>query len=222
MKSKFGLRHLVVALPLVLALAPSARAEVSVSIGVQLPGVRIGVNLPSYPTLAPIPGYPVYYAPQVGVNFFFYDGLYWVFQNDNWYESTWYNGPWTMMAPAKVPLFLLRVPVRYYRAPPPYFRAWVASAAPRWDQHWGRDWAEQRRGWDQWDRRHVPPRAPLPQYQSRYSGDRYPPTPIAQDLIRSHNDRYQPRDPEVRQHVQRDQRDQPRRDERRRDDRPDR
>ena len=57
-------------------------------------GVNIGIHYSTYPDLVRIPGYPVYYAPRVNSNFFFYDGLYWVFQSDNWYASSWYNGPW--------------------------------------------------------------------------------------------------------------------------------
>ena len=59
----------------------SAFAQVSVGIG--LPGVNIGINLPVYPELVPVPGYPVYYAPQVNSNYFFYDGVYWVYEGDN-------------------------------------------------------------------------------------------------------------------------------------------
>ena len=33
----------------------------------------------SAPELVVMPGYPVYYAPNVAANYFFYDGLYWVF-----------------------------------------------------------------------------------------------------------------------------------------------
>ena len=80
-------------------------------------------QLPAYPELVRVPGYPVYYAPQLNSNFFFYDGMYWVYQRDNWYASSWYNGPWGMVGPESVPLFVLRVPVRYYRTPPAYFTA---------------------------------------------------------------------------------------------------
>jgi len=178
----------------------SATAQVSVAIGV--PGVSIGINMPVYPQLVQVPGYPVYYAPSLNSNFFFYDGVYWVYQGDNWYASSWYNGPWRLVGPQYVPLFVLRIPVRYYRVPPPYFRGWHADAPPRWDEHWGHDWAQQRRGWDQWDHRSVPPRAPLPTYQRQYSGDRYPHQVEQQQALRNQNYRYQPRDPEVRQHYQ--------------------
>ena len=74
-----------------------------------------------------MPGYPVYYDPRADSNYFFYDGLYWVYQEDNWYASDWYNGPWQSVAPYDVPVFVLRVPVRYYRQPPAYFRGWRAE-----------------------------------------------------------------------------------------------
>ena len=94
-----------------------------------MPGITIGINVPVYPQLVLVPGYPVYYDPRAETNYFFYDGLYWVFQGDNWYVSSWYNGPWQLVAPVEVPLFVLRIPVRYYRHPPAYFRGWHADAA---------------------------------------------------------------------------------------------
>ena len=177
----------------------SAAAQVSVGIG--LPGVSIGINLPVYPELVPVPGYPVYYAPRVNSNYFFYDGMYWVYQRDNWYASSWYNGPWGLVAPEVVPLFVLRVPVRYYRRPPAYFRGWRSDAPPRWGEHWGNEWEQRRSGWDRWNRGSAPARAPLPVYQRQYSGDRYP-RMEQQQALRSQNYRYQPRDAVVRQHFQ--------------------
>ncbi|HSE46653.1 MAG TPA: hypothetical protein VLA89_15115, partial [Gemmatimonadales bacterium] len=171
----------------------------SIGIGINTPAVSIGINLPLFPQLVPVPGYPVYYAPQVSANYFFYDGMYWVFWDDAWYASSWYNGPWWLVQPEFVPLFILRVPVRYYRAPPVYFRHWHSHAPPRWGQHWGPRWEEHRRGWDRWDRRAVPTRAPLPVYQRRYSGERYPRLEEQRDL-RGRNYRYEPRTRVVREH----------------------
>lgn len=176
---------------------PPADAEVSVSIG--LPHVSIGINLPMYPDLEPIPGYPVYYAPRMDANYFFYDGMYWVYRDDNWYASSWYNGPWGMIGPAEVPLFILRVPVRYYRQPPMHFRGWYADAPPRWGDHWGNDWSHRRGGWDKWNRNSAPRPAPLPVYQREYAGDRYPGSDRQRELRRK-NYRYEPRDAEVRRH----------------------
>ena len=163
--------------------------------------VSIGINLPVYPQLVPVPGYPVYYAPQVNSNYFFYDGMYWVYQGDNWYASSWYNGPWGLVDPEAVPLFILRVPVRYYRHAPVYFRGWGSDAPPRWGEHWGKSWEQRRSGWDNWNRSSVPSPAPLPVYQRQYSGNKYPRVE-QQQVLQSQNYRYQPRDAVVQQHYQ--------------------
>src|SRR6266852_5418406 len=161
--------------------------------------VSIGINLSLYPELVPVPGYPVYYAPRMEANYFFYDGLYWVYQGDTWYASSWYNGPWWIARPEVVPVFVLRIPVGYYRRPPVYFRGWRPDAPPRWGEHWGRDWEQRRTGWDRWNRSSVPGPAPLPVYQRQYSGDRYPRLE-QQHPLHSQQYRYEPRDTVVRQH----------------------
>ena len=106
-------------LVLSLALARSTLASAQVRIGIGLPNVSIGINCPPIPTLVPVPGYPVDDAPGVNGNYFFYYGMYWVFMGDAWYASSWYNGPWVLVDPGAVPLFILRVPVKDYRKPPP-------------------------------------------------------------------------------------------------------
>lgn len=187
---------------LAMLLSSAASAEVQVSIGIGLPHVSIGINVPAYPQLVAIPGYPVYYAPRLQANFFFYDGLYWVYQDDYWYASEWYNGPWWVVAPEIVPVFILRIPVRYYRHPPPYFIGWRPDAPPRWENHWGHDWEQHRRGWDKWDHRSAPPPAPRPAYQRQYSGNHYPQQVERQQELHQQNYRYQPRDPVVKQRYQ--------------------
>lgn len=173
-------------LPLLSALWPStAPAQVS---------VHVGVDFSSYPRLARVPGYPVYYSPGAPANLFFYDGLYWLYLDDGWYASTWYNGPWSWVDPFDVPLFVLRVPVRYYVVPPPYFRGWRGEAPPRWGEHWGADWDRRRPDWDRWDRRHTPPPAPLPVYQRAYGADRYP-SPEEQRRLQQRQYHYRPREP---------------------------
>jgi hypothetical protein len=182
--------------------APAPPAQSSLGTGV--PGVGIGINVPLYPDLIPVPGYPVYYAPQVNSNYFFYDGMYWVYQQDNWYVSSWYNGPWTFVAADAVPLFILRVPVGYYRQPPGYFRGWPSDAPPRWNEHWGNAWEQRHRGWNNWNRSSVPTPAPLPVYQRQYAGNRYP-RAEQQRVLQSQNYRYQPKDAIVQQHYRRQQ-----------------
>jgi hypothetical protein len=173
-------------------LATPSQAAVSVS---------IGINIPTYPTLVPVPGVPVYYAPAVNANYFFYDGMYWNFDGNQWYGSTWYNGPWAPVAPAAVPVYLWRIPVSYYRAPPPYFHGWVGNAPPRWDAHWGPVWVNEHHDWNHWDHHVVPARAPLPVYQRAYAGDHYP---RAEEQVRIHNDSYHyaPREAAARAHYE--------------------
>ena len=170
--------------------------------------VSIGINLGAYPRLVPVPGYPVYYAPGVSSNYFFYDGLYWDFDGNNWYSSAWYNGPWAVVDPYAVPLFLLQVPVRYYHQPPVWFHGWAAGEAPRWHEHWGASWVERRHDWDanhhdwnraHWDSHNMPSRAPLPSYQARYSGGHYP-SPQQQAQFHNQNYHYAPREQVAQQH----------------------
>jgi hypothetical protein len=193
------MRYALIVLLLLLWAVTPATAQVSIGIG--LPSINIGISLPAFPALVVVPGSPVYYAPRLDANFFFYDGLFWAYQGDNWYASSWYNGPWALAAPEIVPVFILRVPVRYYRRPPAYFQAWQPSAPPRWGEHWGREWEQRRGGWDKGPRGPAPRPAPLPVYQRQYSGPRYPPVDRQPTLV-SQNYRYHPREPVVREHFQ--------------------
>jgi len=188
-----------IVLGMLICSANAAVAGLSVGIGIGLPNVSIGINLPVYPEMVPVPGYPVYYAPGFAGNYFFYDGMYWVYQNDNWYASSWYNGPWGYVDAMSVPLYVLRVPVGYYRQPPAYFRGWASNEPPRWGDHWGRSWEQRRGGWDHWNRAAAPRPAPLPAYQRQYAGDRYPRVE-QQRALRTRNYQYQPRDKVVSQH----------------------
>lgn len=193
---RYGLIGLCMLLCSVTAATP-AFAQLGINFGG--PGVSIGINLPVYPTLQRIPGYPVYYAPGVGTNYFFYDGLYWVYDRDGWYASSWYNGPWSLVDPFYVPPYVLRVPVRYYRYAPAYFQGWRADYPPRWGDHWGPTWEQRRSGWDRWNRSSVPAPAPLPVYQQKYSGNLYPQA-SQQVVIQTKNYRYQPKESVAKQH----------------------
>ena len=204
------MKRVLLMMTVALGLAACVETQMDVGAGIRAPDLSIGIELSSYPDLVPVPGYPVYYYPGGDFNYFYYDGLYWVLSGDNWYASGWYNGPWSWMDPYYVPAFVLRIPVRYYRRPPVYFRGWPADSPPRWDEHWGGEWNTRRRGWDQWDRRTVPAPAPLPTYQGKYSGDRYPRAPEQRNSIRATEDHYQPREPVSRQYWQQQQTQRPR------------
>lgn len=155
-------------------------------------GVELGLHLSSYPELVLIPGLPVYYDPRIIANYFFFEGSFWVFEDDDWYRSDWYNGPWRRIPRDEVPVFLLRIPVRYFHRPPLYFRPWALEMPPRWALRWGREWERRHRGWDRWDRRQIPPPAPLPHYQREFPREHYP---YAPDLQQRLHERHYPQRP---------------------------
>jgi len=186
------MRHALIGVLLMASTLMAAPASAAVS-------VSISINVPVYPSLVRIPSYPVYYAPSLQANYFFYDGLYWVFADDGWYQSPWYNGPWYAVDRFEVPVYLLRVPVRYYRVQPTYFHGWAHDAPPRWGDHWGSSWQSRRAGWDRWNRSSAPAPAPLPVYQRAYSGDRYPVTVTQQATLQTRSYTYQPRETVSRQ-----------------------
>jgi hypothetical protein len=169
----------------------TAEAQVSVS---------IGIDLPAFPRLEVVPNYPVYYAPSVRANYFFYDGLFWDFNVEDgyWYSSSWYNGPWVFVEPVYVPQVILVIPYRYYRVRPRYWSGWDYDRPPRWGNHWGPQWESSRRDWERWDRTRTYVAAPLPAYQRKYDKNHYP-APSQQITIRSERYRYEPKDDYVRQ-----------------------
>jgi len=111
--------------------------------------VDVGLNLNFSVPLqwAPVPGLPVYYGTNAPTNIFQYGGQYYVFDNGTWYVAPTYSGPWMVMAPQFIPAILLRVPVVYYRAPPPHWHAWRPAAPPRWEVVYGPAWAHVRPAW---------------------------------------------------------------------------
>lgn len=163
--------------------------------------VSIAIDVLQYPTLQRIPGYPVYYAPGMRANYFFYDGMYWVYTGDAWYASPWYDGPWDLVAIDAVPLYVLRVPVRYYGYPPVMFSRWVMDAPPRWDSVWGPSWSHRHHNWQHWNRAGAPPPAPLPRYQQQFTRANYPNEAQRRELAQQHY-KYAPRDTQVRRQTQ--------------------
>jgi len=115
------------------AAAGQARAQVSVS---------IGINLPGPPQLVAVPATPVMYAPGLAANYFYYGRQYFVFTNGVWYAGAGYNGPWVAVAQEYVPRPILAVPVQYYRLPPAEWRHWRREGPPQWAPAWGRHWKE--------------------------------------------------------------------------------
>jgi hypothetical protein len=193
------IQRTILALVFVAATTASALVVTPATVQAQV-GVHIGVDIPVFPRLVVVPGYPVYYAPDLRANYFFYDGLFWVFNVDDgyWYSSSWYNGPWVVVEPEFVPQPILVVPYRFYHVRPAYWRGWAYDRPPRWDVYWGPSWVERRRGWDHWDRNRRWTAAPLPVFQRDFPRDRYP-SPDRQVTIYRERYNYKPRDVIVRE-----------------------
>jgi hypothetical protein len=115
-----------------------AQVQVHVDIGIHLPGPPRLVVVPQVPAVQYVP------APAAPANLFLYGGQYWAFANGGWYVSAGYNGPWVVVAPQFVPRPVLLVPVRYYHVPPGHWQQWERNRPPRWQDDWGRDWADKR------------------------------------------------------------------------------
>ena len=79
------MRSMLVVTSLLLVAPLAGVAQIEIQIGV--PSLSIGFDQPAYPQLVQVPGSPVYYDPSAPSNYFFYDGMYWVYENDLWYAS---------------------------------------------------------------------------------------------------------------------------------------
>ncbi len=91
--------------------------DVHIGIGVPVPPpppVVIGAP----PTVVLIPSTPVYYAPDYGIELFFYSDHWWRKYNGYWFNATNYNGPWVYVAPSQIPPVLIKLPPDYHKIPP--------------------------------------------------------------------------------------------------------
>jgi hypothetical protein len=122
----------------VAATVTQAQAQVHVDIGIHLPAPPRLIVVPQVPTVQYVP------APAAPSNLFFYNGQYWAFAGGGWYVSGGYNGPWVVVGPQFVPRPVLLVPVQYYHVPPGHWKQWERSRPPRWQDDWGREWADGR------------------------------------------------------------------------------
>ncbi|HZS34372.1 MAG TPA: hypothetical protein VFC42_13445 [Methylomirabilota bacterium] len=104
----------------VLLMPGLAPAEVSVNINIG-PPPPIVVAAP--PTLVAVPAVPtVSYVPALDVDVFVYGGRWYYAHGGHWFVGPSYRGPWTFVAPARVPRPILAVPVRYYKIPPGHLK----------------------------------------------------------------------------------------------------
>lgn len=102
--------------------------------------------LPAPPFLYVIPGTYAYFAADVDVDIFFYQGFWYRPHLGRWYRAHEYNGPWSIIVTNRVPVVLRKLPPAYRRVSP-------ADRLPHDDvrKNW-RTW-ERERYWDRHDER---------------------------------------------------------------------
>jgi len=112
-----------------LQMSKKVSAEVNVHIGIvsSLPQV---ITTP--PEVVLIPGTHVYFAPDVGMELFFYSGYWYHRHNGYWYRATYYNGPWVYLDMSRVPAVFVHLPKDYYNPPPGYQRISYGQMKKQW------------------------------------------------------------------------------------------
>lgn len=146
---------------LVPAMLP-ARSEAAVSVGVSLhvgdPYRGLSLHFRSAPDLALIPASQVYYVRNYDHDLYRYGGSWYYTQDDCWYQSSSYNGPFVQIAVSSVPRQIWNVPPRYRRAwggPPSHAPAYGYRrnhGQDRYDNGWDRGGSYDRGGSGGWQR----------------------------------------------------------------------
>lgn len=136
----------------------SSQSNAGVSVG-------IGINIPVFtfaapPPLVVIPGTYAYFAPEANVDIVFFHGFWYRPYEGRWFRATGYNGPWGLIAPARVPDVLLELPPDFrhiysgypriaYRDFNRNWRSWERNKYWEKDERWragrGRERREERR-----------------------------------------------------------------------------
>jgi hypothetical protein len=150
MKKIAFLGILLVGMMLVIGLGHPSRAtaEVNINVGINVPPPPPLV-IPAPPPVFVIPRTYVYFAPQVEVDIFFYQGYWYRPYRGHWYRSAIYNGKWVYIVPERVPRVLINLPPDFRRVPPghrhiPYghvkknWKTWEKDKY--WEKHGGKEW----------------------------------------------------------------------------------
>jgi hypothetical protein len=116
-------------------------AEVSIGIGINIPGPPPPLVIHRPPPVVVIPNTYVYFAPDVDVDIFFHHGHWYRPHDGHWYRASGYNGPWGYIAPREVPGVLFGLPpdFRHYRSRSNHIRhEELRTHWERWerDKHW--------------------------------------------------------------------------------------
>ncbi|HTK69640.1 MAG TPA: hypothetical protein VL857_07520 [Candidatus Eisenbacteria bacterium] len=143
-----------------------AQSEAAVSVGVSLhvgdPYRGLSLHFSSAPRLALIPASQVYYVPSYDRDLYRYGNAWYTTQDDCWYQSSSYNGPFVQIDVSSVPRPIWNIPNRYRRswggsqaqaysdpgsqAPTSHDRGWNRGGHQGWNGNRGQN------GWQQNDR----------------------------------------------------------------------
>ncbi|MBZ0156439.1 MAG: hypothetical protein K8I29_09565 [Alphaproteobacteria bacterium] len=153
-------RGLIIAGIIMGALLPgvprSAGADVTINVdlGVPPPPVVVAPPPPRVVVAAPpevvlIPGTRVYFAPDAGIDIFFYSGRWYRKHHGTWYRAAYYNGPWVYLPPRKVPAAFVHLPgdCRVYSG---YRRISYGQLKKKWKE----EEKERRKHWEKHHKHH--------------------------------------------------------------------
>lgn len=178
----------IIVLALAVVIPVTAKAGVSINIGIALPPPIVFHSPPAVVVLPDTSD--VYVVPDITAELFFWNGWWWRPWDGRWYRSRYYNRGWSYYS--RVPSFYFDVDPgwrRYYRDRDWHGRRWDYRRIP--DRQLRRNWRSwhNNRYWERhgtWGVRNYKPR---PQRQR-------------QELRHQRQEQYQRR-PEVRRHQQR-------------------
>lgn len=105
---------------LLVSAAMPARSEAAVSVGVSLhvgdPYRGLSLHFRSNPDMALIPATQVYYTRNYDHDLYRYGRSWYYVEDDCWYQSSSYNGPFVQIDVSSVPRQIYTVPTSYRRA----------------------------------------------------------------------------------------------------------
>ena len=133
---------------------PQSSAEMNVSIGIGVPVPQVVVTAPppvvihEPPPVVVIPGTYVYFAPDVGVDIFFYHGYWYRPHHGHWYRAKGYNGPWNNIEGRRVPYVVRNLPPDFHHRVRHHERIRHVDLQRNW-----KTW-EHEKHWDRHDNKH--------------------------------------------------------------------
>jgi hypothetical protein len=118
-----------------------SNAELNVRIGINVPLPHVVIHAP--PAVVVIPGTYAYFAPDAGVDIFFYHGHWYRPHHGHWYRARGYNGPWRNIKHAGVPHELRNLPPDFRRTVRRHERIRYTDFNKNWktwerNKHWDR------------------------------------------------------------------------------------